>query len=182
MRAVIVYESMYGNTHAIAEAIAQGLEPGNDVTVVPVAMAGPRLLAGADLVVVGGPTHIHGLSRPNTRKAAVDAAGKAGSALTLDGEAAVDRPGVREWLGSLGQVSAKAAAFDTRMVGPAPFTGQASKVITRLLRRHGFTVIAQASFLVTKGNELRAGEDDRGRRWGTALAVQIAPATARGTA
>ena len=27
MRAVIVYESMFGNTHAIADAIGKGLEP-----------------------------------------------------------------------------------------------------------------------------------------------------------
>ena len=42
MRAVIIYESMYGNTHTIAEAIARGLEPGNEVAVVPVAGAAPR--------------------------------------------------------------------------------------------------------------------------------------------
>src|SRR5207248_5108913 len=162
MRAVIVYESMYGNTHAIAEAIARGLDPGNDVTVVPVARAGPELLAGADLVVVGGPTHVHSLSRPNTRKAAVD---KAGSTLTLDSEAAADGPGVREWLGSLAQVSAKAAAFDTRVDAPALFTGRASKLIAQLLRRHGLTVIAQASFLVTKDGHVR----DHGVRDGTVM-------------
>ena len=52
MRVVIIYESMYGNTHAIADAIAQGLEPGNRVSVVPVAGASEELLDGADLVVV----------------------------------------------------------------------------------------------------------------------------------
>ena len=59
MRVVIVYESMFGNTHLIADAIAEGLAPGNEVTVVPVAQAGRELLDGADLVVAGGPTHIH---------------------------------------------------------------------------------------------------------------------------
>ena len=39
MRVVIVYESMFGNTHLIADAIAEGLAPGNEVTVVPVAQA-----------------------------------------------------------------------------------------------------------------------------------------------
>ena len=53
MRAVIIYESMYGNTHAIAEAIGRGLAPQHEVSVVPVADATPELLDGAGLVVVG---------------------------------------------------------------------------------------------------------------------------------
>ena len=76
MRALIIYESMYGNTHAIAAAIARGLEPGNEVTVVPVAGATPELLDGADLIVAGGPTHVHGMSRAATRRSAVDQAHK----------------------------------------------------------------------------------------------------------
>ena len=39
MRAVVVYESMYGNTHGIAEAIGAGLKTAFDVSVVPVAQA-----------------------------------------------------------------------------------------------------------------------------------------------
>ena len=64
MRAVIVYESMYGNTHQVAEAIGAGLEPACEVSIVPVSQATQESLAGADLVVVGGPTHVHGMSRP----------------------------------------------------------------------------------------------------------------------
>ena len=37
MRAVVVYESMYGNTHLVADAIGAGLGPAFDVSVVPVA-------------------------------------------------------------------------------------------------------------------------------------------------
>ena len=134
MRAVIIYESMYGNTHAIADAIAQGLEPGNRVSVVPVAGASEELLDGADLVVVGGPTHVHGMSRASTRKAAVEAADKPDSGLTVEADAL--GLGLREWFDSLGRYPAKAAAFDTRMEGPAAFTGRASKRVARLLRAH----------------------------------------------
>src|SRR4029077_19471920 len=49
MRAVIVYESMYGNTHRIADAIAKGMKPGNEVTVIPVSTVTRELLNGADL-------------------------------------------------------------------------------------------------------------------------------------
>ena len=83
MRAVVVYESMYGNTHLVADAIGAGLRTGFDVSVVPVSQASPAVLADADLVVVGGPTHAHGMSRAATRKAAVQAADKPVSPLGL---------------------------------------------------------------------------------------------------
>ena len=67
IRAVVVYESMYGNTRAVAEAIGEGLRGAWDVTVVPVGRAGPEVLDGAALVVVGGPTHVHGMTRPRSR-------------------------------------------------------------------------------------------------------------------
>jgi hypothetical protein len=172
MRALIIYESMYGNTHAIAGAIARGLEPGNEVTVVPVAEATPELLDGADLVVAGGPTHAHGMSRPSTRKSAVDQARKHDGQPALDGDA--EGPGLRDWFGSLGRMKGTAAAFDTRLAGPAMFTGSAAKGIAKLLERHGFTLIAEAeSFLVTTDNKLRPGEDDRAQQWGQALAAKV---------
>ncbi len=177
MRAVVIYESMYGNTHAIAEAIGRGLAPENEVTVVPVAEAAPELLHGADLVVVGGPTHVHGMSGARSRQAAVEAAHKDGSVLTL--EPHVPGPGLRDWFGTVGAAHGCSAAFDTRMDGPAMLTGRASKAIAKLLDRHGMTGIAPAqSFLVTKDNHLRPGEEDRAEQWGRELAAKLPAATA----
>ena len=177
MRAVIIYESMFGNTHEIARAIANGLAPGNVITVVGVTEADRGLLAGADLIVVGGPTHAHGISRAGTRRAAAEQAHKEGSQLSLDHGAPTEGPGLRDWFGSLGHLSAHAAAFDTRVDGPAAFTGRASKGIARLLGEHGLTLLAPAeSFLVTKDNRLRPGEEDRAREWGKSLAAAMAPA------
>jgi hypothetical protein len=180
MRAVVVYESMYGNTHLVADAIGAGLSTVFDVRVVPVAQASPPVLADADLVVVGGPTHVHGMSRPSTRKAAVEAASKPVGGLTIEPDAL--GPGLRDWFGSLGDYPVKAAAFDTRMHAPAALTGRASKGVTRLLREHGFDVAAEPeSFLVTKQDRLEPEETARAREWGTRLAAGIAPSSARDT-
>jgi flavodoxin len=177
MRAVVIYESMYGNTHTIADAIARGLAPGNEVTVVPVAKAAPELLDGAGLVVVGGPTHIHGMSGTRSRQAAVEAARKDGSRLTLEPHA--QGPGLRDWFGTVGQIRGCGAAFDTRVDGPAVLTGHASKGIAKLLSRHGLTEIAPAqSFLVTKDNQLPPGEEDRAEQWGRELAAKLPAAAA----
>ena len=175
MRAVVVYESMYGNTHLVADAIGAGLRPAFDVSVVPVAQVSPAVLADAELVVVGGPTHAHGMSRAATRKAAVEAAEKPASPLEVEPDA--PGPGLRDWFGALGQYPAKAAAFDTRIHAPAVLTGRASKGVTRLLRAHGFDVIAEPeSFLVTKQDRLELQETARARAWGASLAESIVPA------
>jgi len=179
MKTVIVYESMFGNTRRIADAIASGLGPAHETVVVPVAQARPDLLEGADLVVVGGPTHVHGMSRAATRKGAVEMARKPGSGLTLAPGA--EGPGLRDWFASVGRVSAAAAAFDTRIDGLGMFTGRASKGIARLLRRHGFTMAGKPeSFLITKGNQLRAGEEDRALAWGRRLSARQLTASAAG--
>jgi hypothetical protein len=169
MRAVIVYESMYGNTRAVAEAIGEGLRERHDVVVVPAAKADPDVVEGAHLLVVGGPTHAHGMTRRRSREAAADAAHKPNSGLRLEDGAT--GPGVREWLASLGHLNVLAAAFDTRVHGPAPLTGRASKAIGRELSRHGVHPLAEPeSFLVTMDNHLEPGEAERARRWGEHLA------------
>ena len=76
MKAHVVYESMYGNTHRIAEAIASGLEDLGEVAVGPIANTTPDTLAAVDLLVVGGPTHMHGMSNAASRRAAIETAEK----------------------------------------------------------------------------------------------------------
>ena len=174
MRAVVVYESMYGNTHLVADAIGAGLSTVFDVRVVPVSQVSQATLADADLVVVGGPTHAHGMTRAVTRKAAVEAADKPVGGLTVEPDAL--GPGLREWFDSLGSYPVKAAAFDTRVHGPAALTGRASKGVARLLRAHGFDVAAEPeSFLVTKQDRLEPHETNRAREWGTKLATRLTP-------
>ena len=169
MRAVVVYESMYGNTHLIADAIGAGLEAAYDVSVVPVSHAGPEVIAAADLIVAGGPTHVHGMSRASTRKAAVKAADNPVGDLKVEPDAL--GPGLREWFGWLGRYPVRAAAFDTRMHGPAALTGRAAKGIAHRLREHGFHLVAEPeSFVVTKQDRLEPAEQDRARDWGTTLA------------
>ena len=172
MRAVIIYESMYGNTEMIADAIARGFGSGGEAVAVQVGQARPEMLDGADLVVVGGPTHVHGMSRASTRNGAVQAAAKPGSRLTLVPGA--QGTGLREWFATLGQVSAAAAAFDTRLDNAALLTGRASKGIARLLREHGCTLaVSPKSFLVTSDNRLRAGEEDQALGWGRLLSSRV---------
>ena len=125
VRALVVYESMYGNTHVIASNIADGLRADCEVTLVPVAEATWDLVADADLLVAGAPTHMHGLSSRSTRRMAAKAAAKDPSGLRMDQNAG--GPGMRDWLRDLGHRNGLAAAFDTRLNGVPAFTGRASR-------------------------------------------------------
>ena len=172
MRTIVVYESMYGNTREVAEAIGSGI---GDAEVLSVQEAVGRV-GDPDLLVVGGPTHVHGLSSKRSRTvAAVDKA---------DGEvpaAASSEPGLREWLGDLhGNRTTHAAAFDTRAHGSPVITGAASHGIARRLRHHGYDVLASESFIVheTEG-PLAEGELERARAWGAELARMQTTSAAR---
>jgi hypothetical protein len=169
MTALVVYESMYGNTRAIAEAVAEGL---GDAEVLSVHEAFEHVDA-ADLLVVGGPTHVHGMASHRSRAMAVEAAHKGGGAhLEPD---ATEEPGLRVWLRDLPRADhAKAAAFDTRFDKSPWLTGEASRGIAKRLRRHGYDVVSRESFLVSESEgPLTEGELDRAREWGATLATTL---------
>ncbi len=170
MTALVVYESMFGNTRAVALAIADGLSLHHDVTVEEVGRAPERLDDDVDLLVVGGPTHALGMSRPETR---ADAAAQAGTTPTVTPV----ETGLREWLAGLQSPSPTTvvAAFDTRVARPrAP--GSAARRAERRLRRLGYrTIRPAASFWVTgTRGPLADGELERARRWGAALGEEVA--------
>jgi hypothetical protein len=174
MKALVVYESMYGNTHEIAEHIAAGLRiAGVAADVVQVNECLEDAVRESDLVVVGGPTHVHTMAGPRSRKAAADRA--AATNQTLEQSAVGD--GLREWFDAMSVVcGVAAAAFDTRQDAPAALTGQASGRIRSQLLNRGFRVVAPPrSFLVDKRPRLLAGEAERAEQWGATIAELCAP-------
>jgi len=165
MEALVIYESMYGNTPAIATEVAAGLGGTHEVTLVPVARATRELVAVAGLIVVGAPTHLHGMPSVASRRRAAETARKPGSGLTMDPDAG--GPSLRAWLEALAAEGALAAAFDTRLSGMPALTGRAGRGIARLLTRRGCRVlVAPESFLVSGQNTLLEGEAVRACSWG----------------
>lgn len=168
MRALVVFESMFGDTKAVADAVAMGLTEVYQVETVEVGGAPTVVDPAIDVLVIGGPTHAFGMSRATTRADAVKQAEGAG---VLSGKL-----GIREWLTAV-TVSPhlQVAAFDTRVYKPH-LPGSAAHAAERRLRRLGCTVFAPAkSFFVagTKG-PLVDGELDRAVEWGRALTLRAA--------
>jgi hypothetical protein len=167
--ALVVYESMFGNTAEIATAVSCGLaREGFTVTTVEVSTAPALADTDTDLVVVGGPTHAFSLSRRSTRDDAVRQGAPAARASA----------GLREWLaaGARAHPPQQAAAFDTR-VGKVRFTPKSAATgSARRLRAMGFTLIVPPEGFVVSGvaGSLLPGERERAVLWGRDLARTFA--------
>lgn len=164
---LVVYESILGNTQEVALAIAEGLGETWPVTVREVSQAPDTVPADVGLLVVGGPTHAFGLSRPETR---TEAATQATEPVVSTGR------GIREWLETLapGDGTTPAVTFDTRVDKPH-VPGSAAKKAGKRLRHKGFPEFADPhSFHVHgKTGPLADGEHASAHAWGRDLAHRL---------
>jgi hypothetical protein len=188
MRALVIHESLFGNTRAIAEAIAEGLadaRPDLTVRCLPAAAAvGPPAvpLDDVDLLVVGCPTHAWGMSSLRSRTAQIAKDRQQAPERRHDPDA--EGAGVRELLArmSADRTAPRAAAFDTRLA--SRFSGGAARRLARALHRAGAVVVGRPMGFVVTGmtGPLRDGELDRARAWGRELGGVLAtPAQDAGT-
>lgn len=167
MSVLIVHESMFGNTHEVAEAIAGGLRrgraPDDGVRVVRVDEAPAELGADVELLLVGGPTHALGMTRPNTRADAVKQGGEP------------SREGVREWIEQLTpRADLPVVTFDTR-VHVRLLPGSAAGAAAKALRHHGFGRAERGETFWVEGTPgpVAPGELERARQWGVELAARV---------
>ena len=154
MKSLVIYGTRYGNTQMLAEAIGEVLAAAGTVSVVAADEAPPVINAGIDLVVVGGPTEIHRVTRE-----------------------------VTEYLNRVDGIEGMAAAaFDTRIQGMAFFTGSAARGIAHRLRSHGAElVVPPMSFFVEGRNNdaagehvtLVAGEVERAKAWAHQVLAKV---------
>jgi hypothetical protein len=163
MRALVVYESLWGNTEQVARSIASGLSQHLDVSVVDVASAPAAVPDDVELTVLGCPTHAFGLSRPQTRQEAFARGATQGSATT----------GLREWLGRLQANGHRGlvATFDTRVERVRRLPGSAARRAAGLARRNGFTAATDPEnfYVSDTAGPLVKGELARAEAWGVRL-------------
>lgn len=178
LKALLVFESMFGNTQAVAEAVAEGLRlEGLDVTVTHVHEAPAADRFDHDLLVVGAPTHAFSLSRPSTREDAVRQGAPASAA---------DGTGLREWISAMREPRGErlVATFDTRVTKVRRIPKAASTRAAKLLTRSGFRLVTRpAGFLVTDtSGPLEEGELERATAFGRSVGAaardrMLSPAT-----
>jgi flavodoxin len=156
MKAIIIFDTRYGNTEKIAKFIEKGLkESGSETICINVKDTNVDLLKQYDLICLGAPTEWHTVSKP-----------------------------MREFLNRLhrDKLSGKYGfAFDTRF--NQPLSGSAAKSIEKNLKSLGLQIIApheSAIVFATKGVSnamLSEGEEAKfeqiGTRIGKALATNV---------
>jgi hypothetical protein len=164
MRAVVVYESLFGNTAAIARAIAEGIGP--DARALTTDEATGTVVADAEVIVAGAPVIAFGLASDKTREGI--GRGETDPANPPD----VAHPSLKSWLESLPAAAGSAAAFETRLWwSPRGATG----TIEHGLRGAGYRIVGKAQKFVVDGSHgpLREGELERARAWGRVLAETV---------
>jgi FAD/FMN-containing dehydrogenase len=163
MKALVVYESFFGNTEQVAQAIARGLSEHGEVEVVEVSKAPAELTEPVDLIVIGGPTHAFSMTRESTRQDARRRGATRGSTAV----------GVREWLEHLqrGRHAELVATFDTKADKVRQLPGSAARAVANALHRLGYkTAVKPMSFYVQGvSGPLLAGELGRAQAWGERL-------------
>jgi hypothetical protein len=185
MRALLVYESLFGNTEQVARAIAEGLSRRLPVHALDVGSAPLTLGSDICLLVVGGPTHVLGLSHvvrgaDSHVDTPVDGRGRAPHG--TNGSAVTHGRGLKSWLEGLhvGASGVAAAAFDTRVNRPR-LPGSAARAADRQMRRQGMhPIVIPRSFHVRRTTgPLPDGESERARQWGEQVAVELLHGLAR---
>ena len=143
MNALVLYDSKFGNTERIAETIALAFQEAVQTRLSAIEDVHDlaETLADIDVLVIGGPTHVHGVSTP-----------------------------LRHMVESLGDDALKGvrtAAFDTRLHGMKVVTGSAAVRLGRLLRRRGAWLVVPPTSFIVEGREgpLQPGEVEHANAW-----------------
>jgi len=142
MKALIVYDSVYGNTEEIARAVAGALTPSGEVKLLRVGEANPSEFASVDLLVVGSPTQ----------------GGRA-------------TPAIQEFLGKIPANALKnvsVTSFDTRVkIIVARVFGYAAGRLADSLKDKGGHIAAPPEGFIVKGGKgpLKEGELERAASW-----------------
>jgi flavodoxin len=166
MTALVLVESSFGNTRAIAEAIRDGLAEHTQTELLDITRAPSELRETVDLLVLGGPTHAFGMSRPQTRE----------DAARQGAHPSDTRVGIREWIAGLAPDGHRppVVTFDTR-TKHRWIPGSAASQAAAALAQHGFpSAGARQSFRVDDvAGPLMPGEIERAKTWGDQLGATL---------
>jgi len=147
-RAIIVYDTIFGNTEKIARALAEGMKKqGVNVDCLKVDKVDISKLGEYDFLAIGGPTHAFGLSES-----------------------------MKDFLQKLENVNLggkRAFAFDTKM--KFRFAGSAAKRIEKKLKKLGMEIVKSHVSAIVKGREgpVEEGAEETFRQIGVEIAKSL---------
>ena len=158
MKTVVVYESHFGNTAAVARAIAEGI--GEGAVALTTDEATDAAFEGVDLVVAGAPVMAFRLPTDAMLDRMATDPKRAGADLS--------HRSMRDWLDLMPRGRGRGAAFETRLRWSP---GGATGAIEKGLEAAGYRRVAKSQKFVVTGGEgpLRDGELEAAGAWGAEL-------------
>jgi flavodoxin len=149
MNTLIIYDSTFGNTAQLSQAMADKLGEHGSARIALANEAGLTEMEGIDLLLVGGPTQRHGVS-----------------------------PAIQALLERLPRRSLRgvgAAAFDTRYHMAAWKSGSAAHRIASRLKRTGASLLVEPEsfFVAEREGPLEEGELERAAYWAEEIYQQL---------
>jgi flavodoxin len=148
MNILVVYDSMYGNTEKIAQAIGTAI----GATVLHVNQVKEEHLTGLDILIVGSPTQAFQPLKPVKTFLKDLPAGSLKGVKIASFDTRAD----------LGEVGSKLLSFLVKLFGYA-----AEPIQAKLVRKGGIKVTTPAGFFVHgKEGPLKEGEIERALQWG----------------
>jgi len=144
-KAIVMYDSKFGNTEKIAEALSEGMrKEGLNVDCLRIDKVDPSRLVEYEILAIGAPTQMFGISIP-----------------------------MKEFLKKLENVNLrnkKAFVFDTRL--KSRFAGSAAKGIEKQLKKLQMTIIKPYASAIVKGYEgpLEEGAEEKFTQIGSEIA------------
>lgn len=149
MESLVVYDSKFGNTKRVAEAIAAGLAGHGPVRLLGLDKIPPQNLGPVDLLFIGGPTQAHSMTAR-----------------------------MRQFVDALRAKPANGTAvaiFDTRLRMPAVISGSAAKTIARKLRSGDMRIFTAPESFFVEGSPpgLEDGEMERAGDWAKGIADRL---------
>jgi flavodoxin len=162
MKALVVYESFWGNTAEIASAIAEGI--GDGTTALTTSDATPELVESAVLIVAGAP--LLGFSLPTESMRKQEANDK-----KAPKPADLSHPSMRDWLEGLPRGDKRFSTFETAYKYSP---GSAKGAIAKSLKGLGYREALKPQRFQVAGmyGPMREGELERARAWGKRLAEE----------
>jgi Flavodoxin domain len=158
MKTIVVYESHYGNTAAVARAIAEGI--GEGATALTTDEATDAAFEGVDLVVAGAPVMALRLPTDAVLSRMETDPKRAGADMS--------HRSMRDWLDLMPRGRGHGAAFETKLRWSP---GGATSAIEKGLEAAGYPRVAKSHKFVVTGGEgpLRDGELEAAGAWGAEL-------------
>ena len=154
-KAIVLYDTVFGNTEKIADSLARGMRRHCQVDFFSISEVDATKLPAYDLIAVGAPTQAFSAHRP-----------------MKDFLAALKAEALSGKLGF---------AFDTKI--DSRLSGSAAKYIEERMERLGMKVVKpRASAIVTGGtkdNKLREGEEARFEQLGSEIGAAVVSRSAR---